>query len=88
MRFTDVTEKSGLSFTHVNGASGRKLLPETMGAGVAFLDFDNDGCQDLLFVNSAPGPVTSRATDADAGTLSQQGRWHLRGRDREPRDST
>ena len=35
VRFTDVTDKAGLRFTHVNGAAGRKLLPETMGSGVA-----------------------------------------------------
>src|SRR5262245_1771993 len=37
--FTDVTEAAGIRFTHVNGAAGQKLLPETMGSGVAVLDF-------------------------------------------------
>jgi len=57
-RFTDITEASGIRFTHVNGATGEKLLPETMGGGVAFFDFDSDNDQDLLFVNSAPWPWT------------------------------
>ncbi len=66
VKFTDVTAESGLSFVHVNGARGDKLLPETMGGGAAFLDYDADGDQDLLLVNSthwpgegtgAPGPV-------------------------------
>ncbi len=48
---SDVTREAGIAFRHDNGAAGRKLLPETMGAGVAFLDYDNDGHQDLLFVN-------------------------------------
>lgn len=48
---TDVTKAAGIAVRHDNGAAGRKLLPETMGAGVAFLDYDNDGHQDLLFVN-------------------------------------
>ncbi len=52
MNFTDVTADAGISFVHENGASGAKLLPETMGSGCAFLDFDNDGDQDILFVNS------------------------------------
>jgi hypothetical protein len=52
--FTDVTRASGVRFRHTSGAAGRKYLPETMGAGVAFLDFDGDGRQDLLFANSRP----------------------------------
>lgn len=55
-RFTDVTLEAGIRFVHHNGAYGEKLLPETMGGGVAFLDFDNDGNQDLLFVNSDDWP--------------------------------
>jgi hypothetical protein len=55
-RFTDVTAASGIRFVHYNGAEGDKLLPETMGGAVAFFDFDNDGAQDLLFVNGADWP--------------------------------
>ena len=55
-RFTDVTASSGITFSHNNGAYGEKLLPETMGGGVAFLDFDNDGAQDILFINSTYWP--------------------------------
>lgn len=55
-RFTDVTKSAGIQFVHNNGAYGEKLLPETMGSGVAFLDFDNDGKQDLLFVNARAWP--------------------------------
>jgi hypothetical protein len=56
VRFTDITEAAGIHFIHHNGARGKKLLPETMGGGGAFFDFDRDGDQDLLFVNSAPWP--------------------------------
>ncbi len=49
--FEDITRASGIHFVHSNGAFGKKWLPETMGAGVAFLDYDNDGWQDILFVN-------------------------------------
>ena len=55
-RFTDVTRAAGIGFVHNNGAYGEKLLPETMGGGVAFFDFDNDGAQDLLLVNSTWWP--------------------------------
>ncbi|NOT53567.1 MAG: CRTAC1 family protein [Deltaproteobacteria bacterium] len=54
--FTDITQVAGIDFVHHNGAYGDKLLPETMGGGCAFFDFDNDGDQDLLLVNSAPWP--------------------------------
>jgi enediyne biosynthesis protein E4 len=55
-KFTDVTASAGITFTHFNGADGNKLLPETMGSGVAVIDFDRDGKPDLLFVNSCPWP--------------------------------
>jgi len=55
-KFSDITRQAGVNFTHNNGAYGEKLLPETMGGGVAFLDYDNDGSQDLLFINSTYWP--------------------------------
>lgn len=54
--FTDITQSAGIGFVHENGACGEKLLPETMGGGVAFFDFDNDGDADLLFINGKPWP--------------------------------
>jgi hypothetical protein len=47
----DVTTEAGINFRHNNGAYGGKLLPETLGAGCAFLDYDRDGWQDILLVN-------------------------------------
>jgi enediyne biosynthesis protein E4 len=52
MPFTDITAAAGIKFVHENGAAGEKLLPETMGGGCAFLDYDRDGDQDILLVNS------------------------------------
>ncbi len=54
--FKDVTGPAGIRFVHNNGSTGHKLLPETMGSGVAFLDYNNDGRQDVLFVNSCDWP--------------------------------
>ena len=59
-RFTDVTGAAGIHFKHNTGAYGGKLLPETLGAGCAFLDHDADGWQDLLLVNSMDWPGHSR----------------------------
>ena len=52
MPFADITEAAGIDFVHENGAAGEKLLPETMGGVGAFLDFDGDGDQDILCINS------------------------------------
>ena len=74
--FTDVTTTAGIRFTHVNGAYGQKLLPETMGAGVAFFDFDGDGDQDLVFVNGAPwpwAPAGDRPHDAGSALYLNDG---------------
>lgn len=52
VQFTDVTSQAGIKFRHNNGAYGKKYLPETTGSGCAFLDYDNDGWQDVLLINS------------------------------------
>ena len=60
----DVTSQAGISFAHNSGAYGGKLLPETLGSGCAFLDYDGDGFADILLVNSMdwPGHKRSRST--------------------------
>jgi hypothetical protein len=60
MPFVDITESAGIQFTHENGAAGEKLLPETMGGGLAFIDYDGDEDQDILFVNSCRWPWDDR----------------------------
>jgi hypothetical protein len=59
-RFADVTSAAGINFRHNNGAFGGKFLPETLGSGCAFLDYDSDGWQDILLVNSMDWPGHSR----------------------------
>lgn len=54
--FVDVSAAAGIDFVHQNGATGERLLPETMGGGVAWLDYDGDGLEDLLLVDSGPWP--------------------------------
>jgi hypothetical protein len=50
--FVDRTDSSGITFVHESGATGEKLLPESMGGGCSVLDYDGDGDPDILFVNS------------------------------------
>jgi hypothetical protein len=56
LQFTDVTAQAGIHFKHNSGAFGKKYMPETVGSGCAFLDYDNDGWQDILLVNSMNWP--------------------------------
>ena len=51
VQFKDITKQAGIHFVHNNGAAGKKWLPETMGPGCAFIDYDNDGYPDILLVN-------------------------------------
>ena len=62
--FRDITAQAGIHFTHNNGAFGKKWLPETMGPGCAFIDYDNDGFPDILLVNGQdwPGHAKNGAT--------------------------
>ncbi|MCU1262240.1 MAG: ASPIC/UnbV domain protein [Bryobacterales bacterium] len=63
-RLVDVTQQAGIRFRHNSGAFGAKHLPETMGPGCAFLDYDGDGWLDILLVNSMdwPGHKRQRST--------------------------
>ena len=63
-RFVDVTNQAGIQFEHNSGAFGGKFLPETLGSGCAFLDYDRDGWQDILLINGAdwPGHKKRRST--------------------------
>jgi hypothetical protein len=61
VQLVDVTDRVGLTFRHNTGAFGGKFLPETLGAGCAFLDYDADGWQDILLVNGMDWPGHKRA---------------------------
>ena len=71
--FTDVTDEWGIRFRHHTGATGNKLLPETMGSGVVVLDFDKDGLPDLFFVSSCPWPDQS-GTGSSCGLYRNKGK--------------
>jgi enediyne biosynthesis protein E4 len=63
-RFVEVTSRAGIDFQHNSGAFGGKYLPETLGPGCAFLDYDNDGWQDIILINGMdwPGHKQRRTT--------------------------
>jgi enediyne biosynthesis protein E4 len=61
-QLTDVTRQAGIDFRHNNGAFGEKYLPETIGPGCAFLDYDGDGWMDILLVNGMDWPGHKRST--------------------------
>jgi len=77
--FADVTAVSGIDFVHETGGIGDKLLPETMGSGVAVFDFDSDGDADLLFVNSDAWPWDPVPAHRPTMALyANDGRGHFR----------
>lgn len=77
--FTEVARSWGVAFHHTNAAQGSKLLPETMGGGVAVFDYDNDDRQDLLLIDSCPWPWDLPAA---AGPLPTPRLYHNEGQGR------
>jgi hypothetical protein len=77
--FTNITSAAGIDFVHNNGAYGEKLLPETMGCGVAVFDYDNDGAQDLLFINATywPGHVPGGSQPTTMRLYHNEGHGHF-----------
>jgi len=70
VHFRDITAQAGIHFTHNNGAFGKKWLPETMGPGCAFIDYDNDGYPDIVLINGDDFPGHPRhSAEAGATTL-------------------
>jgi hypothetical protein len=71
VNFVDVTTKAGIAFVHESGATADKLMVETFGSGVAWIDYDNDGFLDLYFVN---GAAVARGTASPGNALYRNNR--------------
>jgi hypothetical protein len=64
IRLTEITKPAGIKFVHNAGKTGKKYLPETVGAGAAFIDADGDGWIDILLVNSKDWAPRGRKSTA------------------------
>ena len=76
--FVDVTASAGIDFRHTNGAAGEFLMPEMLGSGCAFFDYDNDGLPDILLVNSCHWSDVRGSKDGPTMALyHNDGRGHF-----------
>jgi len=72
---TDVTSKTGITFRHTDGSSGRRYIVETVSAGLALFDYDNDGNIDIYFLNGAPLKGTEVKTAPRNALYRNLGQW-------------
>lgn len=81
LRFRDVTQEAGLTLLRQNGAFGRRWMPETMGGGGAFLDYDQDGWQDILILNNPAWPGRKSGNTPDPAVVLYRNMGNGRFRD-------
>ena len=77
VRFTDITGEAGIDFVHTNGAYGERLLPETMGGGGGFIDYDNDGDQDIILINATYWPGRQQDHQPTSRLYNNDGRGNF-----------
>jgi hypothetical protein len=73
--FKDVTADTGITFRHTDGGSGRRYVVETVSAGLALFDYDNDGDVDIYFLNGAPLPGTKVDKPPKDALYRNDGNW-------------
>jgi hypothetical protein len=78
VRFTDMTQASGVNFVHTNGAERDLLFPEFMGSACVMLDYDRDGDLDLFFTNGTHWPWSQKAAQRTTPALFRnEGKWRF-----------
>jgi enediyne biosynthesis protein E4 len=77
VKYVEITKEAGITFKHVNAAKGEKLLPETMGSGAAFFDYDGDGDADLLLINSTTWPESKVEPAPTQALYRNDGKGHF-----------
>jgi len=77
VHFTDITRDAGIDFVHTNGAYGDRLLPETMGGGGGFIDYDNDGDQDIILINATYWPDKQQSDIPTSRLYNNNGSGHF-----------
>lgn len=78
IRLTDVTKQTGISFAHTDGSSGKRYIVETVSAGLALFDYDQDGLIDIYFLNGAPLQGTRNATAPRNALYRNLGNWRFK----------
>lgn len=77
VRFKDISRDAGIDFVHTNGAYGDRLLPETMGGGGGFIDYDNDGDQDIVLINATYWPDRQQNGNPTSRLYNNDGTGHF-----------
>ena len=72
---SDVTNETGIQFKHTDGSSARRYIMETVCAGVALFDYDNDGAVDIYFLNGAPLKGAQRSDKPGNRLYRNNGDW-------------